>query len=188
MIQKTNEAGKMTQTTVAPVVARFRADGNFNEASANMRRLIEQQSPELQAALMQAYSGVLTAAEAVRDQYQSDWRAAKAPSATDGKRVPAAESLQRERSTLAAVVQAEEAAGLPHFERRAAITDPVITPFVRALVSDGFEIKKDRGDCDALGTCPVCRGRYLYTAIKDGIELQLCPHCRDTQDRKGRIA
>ncbi|KVV07447.1 hypothetical protein [Burkholderia ubonensis] len=78
-------SANLPESTVAPVVARFRADGNFNEASADMRRLIEQQPPELQVVLMQAYSSVLTAAEAVRDQYQSDWRAAKASLAAGGK-------------------------------------------------------------------------------------------------------
>lgn len=72
-------------TAVAPVVARFRVDGYFNEASATMRSLIEQQAPELQAALTQAFAGVLAAAEAVRDQYQSDWRAAKALVVTNGQ-------------------------------------------------------------------------------------------------------
>ncbi|CAJ6635431.1 Uncharacterised protein [Burkholderia pseudomallei] len=66
------------EENVRPVVARFRADGNFNEAAANLRRVIEQQSAVLRAELMGAFSGLLEAAEAVRDQYQSDWRAAKA--------------------------------------------------------------------------------------------------------------
>ncbi|WP_334043575.1 hypothetical protein [Burkholderia ambifaria] len=73
----TEELGSSEAKSV-PVVARLRADGNFNEAAGNFRRLIEQQSPDLQAELMGAYSAVLEAAEAVRDQYQSDWRAARA--------------------------------------------------------------------------------------------------------------
>lgn len=88
--------------------------------------------------------------------------------------IPATQTLDRERIALAAAISRGE-------QRR--ITDPVITPFVRALVSDGFLIKKTPGGCDALGECPDCRGRYLYTAIKDGIELRLCAHCRDAQDR-----
>ncbi|MFP3637622.1 hypothetical protein [Paraburkholderia sp. SIMBA_054] len=67
--------------TPAPVVARFRADGNMNEAVAKMRKLIEQQSPETRSGLESAFNNVLIAYEAVRDQLYSDWRAAKAQAA-----------------------------------------------------------------------------------------------------------
>lgn len=86
--------------------------------------------------------------------------------------VPTLESTQRERAVLAAD------------SHRGAITDPVITPFVRALKSEGFEIKAHRSGCDLLGTCPKCQGRYLYSALKDGVEHSLCPHCHDAALRK----
>ncbi|EDT05856.1 hypothetical protein BamIOP4010DRAFT_0593 [Burkholderia ambifaria IOP40-10] len=98
--------------------------------------------------------------------------------------IPSTESIQRERVALEATYQREASGGVPHFERRVAITDPVITPFVRALKAEGFLLKADRSGCDMLGTCPKCQGRYLYTAIKDGIEHSLCPHCRNAEDRK----
>lgn len=63
--------------TTAPVIARIHADSAMNEANANMRRLIEQQSPEVRAVLAPAYATLLEAFEAVRDQYQGDWRAAR---------------------------------------------------------------------------------------------------------------
>jgi hypothetical protein len=37
--------GKLPQRAVAPVVARFRADGAFNAANQRMRKVIEQQPP-----------------------------------------------------------------------------------------------------------------------------------------------
>lgn len=86
--------------------------------------------------------------------------------------IPSIESVQRERAALAADSQ------------RGAITDPVITPFVRALKFEGFQIKSERSGCDTLGTCPKCQGRYLYTALKGGIKHSLCPHCHDAQMRK----
>lgn len=68
----------LEEPAVAPVVARFRADGDFNAANQRMRKVIEQQAPEVCAALQEAYAGLLEAAEGVRDQYQADWRAASA--------------------------------------------------------------------------------------------------------------
>ncbi|PRD92273.1 hypothetical protein [Burkholderia contaminans] len=96
--------------------------------------------------------------------------------------IPSTESIRLERVALEATYQREASEGVPHFERLAAVTDPVITPFVRALKAEGFSIKALRSGCDVLGTCPTCRGRYLYTAIKDGVEY--CPHCREAADRK----
>jgi hypothetical protein len=98
--------------------------------------------------------------------------------------IPSAASLQRERLALAEIADREKADGVPFFDRRAAITDPVITPFVRALKAEGFRIKTVRGGCDMLGTCPACQSKYLYTVIKDGAEFSACPHCRDAADRK----
>lgn len=63
--------------TTAPVIARIRADSAMNEANANMRRLIEQLSPEVRAVLAPAYATLLEAFEGVRDRYQGDWRAAR---------------------------------------------------------------------------------------------------------------
>lgn len=61
----------------------------------------------------------------------------------------------------------------------AAITDPIITPFVKAKVAAGYQIKKRNaaGNCDHLEECPSCRNRYRYTFIKDGVETKCCPHC-----------
>lgn len=86
--------------------------------------------------------------------------------------IPTIESVQRERASLAAD------------SRRGAVTDPVITPFVRALKSEGFQIKAERGGCDSLGTCAKCQGRYLFTVLRDGSERTACPHCHDAQMRK----
>ncbi|WP_321935504.1 hypothetical protein [Paraburkholderia sp. J8-2] len=69
--------GELPAKQVAPVVARLRADSDFNVANARMRQLIEQQPHAVKTAFLEAYSVVLEAAEGVRDQYQSDWRAAK---------------------------------------------------------------------------------------------------------------
>lgn len=85
--------------------------------------------------------------------------------------VPTLEGTQRERAALDERRQA------------GAITDPVITPFVRALVREGYRIKADRSGCDLLGTCPGCQSRYLFTALKDGKESVHCPHCHDAHMR-----
>lgn len=102
--------------------------------------------------------------------------------------VPSAESIQRACDALAEVFRAEDAAKVQYFDRVFAITDPVITPFARALRAEGFEIKKERGGCNVLDACPVCRSRYLFTAIKDGVEHQFCPHCGEKEDRKRAAA
>jgi hypothetical protein len=94
--------------------------------------------------------------------------------------IPTVAAVLNEREAMNAAATAEAAQGVPFFDR--ALTDPVITPFVRALKAEGYAIKKTRNDkhgCDVLGTCPACRSRYLFTAIKDGAELQACPHCHD---------
>jgi len=101
--------------------------------------------------------------------------------------IPTVAAVLKERETMNAAAAQEAAQGVPFFDRQAAITDPVITPFVRALVAEGYAIKKTRPGphgCDVLGTCPACRSRYLFTAIKDGAELQACPHCHDAAMKK----
>lgn len=73
----TSAQGQLPQAGLAPVVGRLRAESDFNEANARMRKLIEQHAPEVRSALQEAYSELLEAVEGVRDQLQSDWRAAK---------------------------------------------------------------------------------------------------------------
>ncbi|MGF6996781.1 hypothetical protein [Paraburkholderia sp. GAS32] len=96
--------------------------------------------------------------------------------------IPSIAAVQAARVALEAECKADEDAGIPFFDRRRAISDPVITPFARALKAEGYAIKRTREDkdgCDLLDTCPVCRSRYLFTAIKDGQETKACPHCHD---------
>lgn len=97
--------------------------------------------------------------------------------------IPSHEALQREKDKLLQECMKEDKDGVPFFDRRAAVTDPIITPFVRAVRSEGFAIKSNRTGGDVLGTCPDCQSRYLYTFIKEEEEITLCPHCRDKADK-----
>jgi hypothetical protein len=96
--------------------------------------------------------------------------------------IPSIAAVQAARVSLEAECNADEEAGIPFFDRRRAISDPIITPFARALKAEGYAIKRTREDkhgCNVLGTCPACQSRYLFTAIKDGHETKACPHCHD---------
>ncbi|WP_432262925.1 hypothetical protein [Cupriavidus sp. TMH.W2] len=97
--------------------------------------------------------------------------------------IPSAEALRHARAALATETETIAKAG-----GRAPVTDPVITPFVRALRAGGFTIQTSASGCDALGTCPACQNRYLYTALRAGLAHAVCPHCRDAADRKAAVA
>lgn len=92
--------------------------------------------------------------------------------------IPSQMSLQHEAARLEEAIRMERAEGVPHYDSLAAITDPILTPFVRSLRSDGYVIKSTRGGCIVTGTCPTCRSRELYTIKKEGIQLEICPYCR----------
>ena len=93
--------------------------------------------------------------------------------------IPSQQGLQREEQRLAEQHKEDSANGVPHFDSRRAVTDPVITPFVRAMVAEGYEIKKTpHGGCDLLERCPSCNGSYRFTFIKSAQEIKLCAHCK----------
>lgn len=93
--------------------------------------------------------------------------------------IPHPDTLHRETVRLAEQYAQDEADKVPHFDSRRAITDPVITPFVRAMRAEGYEVKKTRtGGCDHLERCPFCNGSYRYVFLKEGRELKLCAHCK----------
>ena len=97
--------------------------------------------------------------------------------------MPSAAGLQRERERLASTIRREKDVGVPRFDGHASVTDPVITPFVRALIAEGYRIKGALTQRVPPEACPECEGRYLLTFLKDEAEYRLCPHCRDLKDR-----
>lgn len=61
---------------------------------------------------------------------------------------------------------------------RKPVSDPIITPFVKQWVAQGYAIKRSENSrCDLLKECPNCREKYRYTFIKDDAETKCCPHC-----------
>ena len=55
--------------------------------------------------------------------------------------------------------------------------DPIITPFVRRHIDNGFEVKITKIGSDFLKFCEDCQKRYKYTFIKDNIQYEKCPFC-----------
>lgn len=55
--------------------------------------------------------------------------------------------------------------------------DPIITPFVRWHIDNGFEIKRTKLGYDLLKSCNECFKKYKYTFIKDNIQYEKCPLC-----------
>ena len=90
--------------TSAPVIRRLRTDCNANDAVAAMRKLIAQQAPDLRATLEQTFEDVVTAVEAVRDQLQSDWRAAR----SDAEKEKAGSAAARDEPMVLCGLTAEE--------------------------------------------------------------------------------
>lgn len=90
--------------------------------------------------------------------------------------IPSAQSLLREQ----AVFSQREAHDI-------VLADRVITPFVKAVIGEGFIDKRHPGGCSILSKCNICRNGYVFTFIKDGKEINLCPHCRDIADKREKI-
>lgn len=102
--------------------------------------------------------------------------------------IPSQMSLQREAARLKEAIRVERATGVPYYDSLAAITDPILTPFVRSLRSDGYVIKSTKGGCIVTGTCPTCRSRELYTISKTGIQVEICPYCRYQSNTSEKVS
>jgi uncharacterized protein (DUF983 family) len=60
----------------------------------------------------------------------------------------------------------------------AAVTDPVITPFVQGMQAAGWMVETpENRRCAILGRCPKCQGSYVFSFLLDDKRLQACAHC-----------
>lgn len=84
---------------------------------------------------------------------------------------PSDTSLSIERSLLAERIKVDVTVN--------AVSDHIITPFVKALIREGYAVKRHKGGSSILSQCSICRQGYVHTMIKDGVESEHCPHCRN---------
>jgi len=81
---------------------------------------------------------------------------------------------------LAASIQAEQEAGVAHFDSTAAVSDPQITPFLDAMRRAGWApVEKQGLLVEALG-CPHCRrGNSRYAFSKGDAVVRCCAYCNN---------
>lgn len=89
------------------------------------------------------------------------------------------QNIEIEAQALAAVIANEQAAGVEHFNSTAAVSDPFITPFFRAVKREGYS-QVLKGSCMELKPCERCRKHSAGVYTRDGNTVLLCPLC----DRK----
>jgi hypothetical protein len=87
------------------------------------------------------------------------------------------QNIEIESDLLAKLIADERAAGVEHFDSKAAVADPFETPFFRAVMREGFIPVKHRGGCVEFSTCSRCRSYSagLYTRGEE--KVWLCPAC-----------
>ena len=56
-------------------------------------------------------------------------------------------------------------------------SDPIITPFVKKHLKEGYEIKRTKVGSSFHQNCPKCQSAYLYTFIKGLFLTKKCPFC-----------
>jgi len=93
--------------------------------------------------------------------------------------IPKPETLALERAKLAETYRSEREAGIAWPDSVETVTDPILTPFVRAVISEGYRVKCSRGGCADIEVCPACRRPNRYTFVKDpdGAEIKRCAVC-----------
>lgn len=57
------------------------------------------------------------------------------------------------------------------------LSDPIITPFVKRHLAEGYTVKSRAGCADLSRCAKDDRHHYVFTFVKNGVEVQKCPHC-----------
>lgn len=91
--------------------------------------------------------------------------------------LPARKDLQRERNKLAAKIAAEKMAGVKPMEGTAAISDPVVTPFLNAMQGAGFVLKQTPRSAVQAQSCKDCGRKMAYRFLDGDRELVVCAEC-----------
>lgn len=85
--------------------------------------------------------------------------------------------LAQAKAELAARITAD-AAGVPHFDSVAAISDPELTPFMRAMRLAGCEPVMKHGNLAEASECPHCRrGQTRHRFTRNQQEVICCAYC-----------
>lgn len=87
------------------------------------------------------------------------------------------QNIQHQRDLIHVQIQLEKESGTPYFDSFEAVYDPVITPFLRALKTEGFVLKIKSECIETHGVCSSCRKYSLYTHLRELQTFHMCPLC-----------
>ena len=91
--------------------------------------------------------------------------------------VPGKKDFRRERHKLSAKIAAEKMQGIRHEDSTAAVTDPVITPFLNAMKSVGCNPVANRSGTLLINRCMNCHTTSVYTLDGPKGKFQMCAKC-----------